>query len=471
MAIAVDALTVRIDFEPGLGAAACAPVRQALLAQGLACTEEPVVPCEPHAPLVVVAQTEDFALRSVRRWRDAGCDRLFAVLMTEAPAAGTARLLREGCGDVSVWSSGTALRIARRLERWRQVDGLVREPVVRAALVGEAPAFLEFVRELVEVAAFGRAGVLLLGESGTGKEAAARVVHELDGRPGKGQLVTVDCTTLTPELMGSELFGHERGAFTGASSSRDGAIALVDGGTLLLDEVGDLPLALQPQLLRVLQERTYKPVGANYFKTSQFRLVCATNRELEADVAQGRFRGDLYHRIAACVVRVPSLRERPGDVPLLARHCLDRLLPEMAPVDLEQDLEAHLIARSYSGNVRELQRLMEALAVRYPGTGRVSLADLPTPERDRALGAAADLGWRGAAFELPIRRALLLGASAHEVEDATRDAVKRIAIERAAGNLPLAARQLGLSERALQKWRAEQQSAERSADRVEDPTN
>jgi transcriptional regulator with GAF, ATPase, and Fis domain len=330
---------------------------------------------------------------------------------------------------------------------------------------------LAFLRQLVEVAAFSQAGVLLLGQSGTGKEAAARTVHALDRRPKKAPLVTVDCTTLTPELLGSELFGHERGAFTGATASRDGAIALADGSTLFLDEVGDLPLALQPQLLRVLQERTYKPVGANYWKTSEFRLVCATNRQLEGDIASGRFRADLYHRIAACVVQVPALSERPGDIPLLARHFLDRLLPEAAPVELDEELEAYLIARPYPGNVRELHRTMEALAVRHPGLGRASLADLPPAERERALGSVVQRGWRDAGFEFAIRRALLLGASAHEVENVTRDTVKRIAIERAAGNLPLAARRLGLSERALQKWRAEQQPFDGGVAPVEEPKN
>jgi transcriptional regulator with GAF, ATPase, and Fis domain len=464
-------LTVVLAFDQEVTAAARASVRQGLIAEGLACVEPPVVTSEHDAPVVVVAETEAAARGAVQRFRDAGCARLLAILTAEVPAGAAARLLVEGCGDVAAWSSGPACRIARRLERWQRVDQLVDDPVVGAGLAGEAPSFRNFLRELVEVAAFSQAGVLLLGESGTGKEAAARVVHALDRRVEKGEMLTVDCTTLTPELLGSELFGHERGAFTGATSSRDGAVGLADGGTLFLDEVGELPLALQPQLLRVLQERTYKPVGANYWKTSEFRLVCATNRALETEVSLGRFRGDLYHRISASVVQVPPLRERPGDVPLLARLFLNRLLPAAAPVDLDEELEAHLVARSYSGNVRELFRLMEALAVHHPGVGRAGLADLPAVERERALGAIVNQGWCDEGFEVAIRRALLLGASAHEVEDATRDTVKRLAIEHAGGNLPLAARRLGLSERALQKWRAEVQATDRGVSRTEDPAN
>lgn len=464
-------MKVVLAFDSGLESGVRDSVRGGLVAEGLECVDSSAAPAEHALPVVIVARTEDGAKDCVRGLRDAGVPRLLAILTAELPPGAAARLLMAGCGDVAAWSQGTACRVARRLERWRRVDQLESDAVVGARLAGEAPAFRAFLSELVEVAAFGRSGVLLLGESGTGKEAAARVVHSLDARPDKREMLTVDCTTLTPELLGSELFGHERGAFTGASSSRDGAVALADGGTLFLDEVGELPLALQPQLLRVLQERTYKPVGANYWKTSRFRLVCATNRTLEAEVEQGRFRADLYHRISASVVRVPSLRERASDIPLLARHFLDQLLPGAAPVALDQELEAYLVTRPYPGNVRELFRLMETIAVHHPGVGRACLADLPAAERARAVGAIAEQGWRDEGFELPIRRALLLGASAHEVENAARDAVKRLAIAQAGGNLPLAARRLGLSERALQKWRAELQATDRAASRNDEPVN
>src|SRR5678816_4688946 len=140
---------------------------------------------------------------------------------------------------------------------------------------------------------------LIAGESGTGKELVARLIHALDRREPKGPFVVLDCTTVSPELAGSEFFGHERGAFTTAVTAREGAFAMADGGTLFLDEVGELPLALQAELLRVIQERVYKRVGSNTWKQADFRLVCATNRDLAAEEAKGNFRLDLFHRIAS----------------------------------------------------------------------------------------------------------------------------------------------------------------------------
>jgi transcriptional regulator with GAF, ATPase, and Fis domain len=442
-----DGVSACIEFDPTISIGEQDAIRARLHDAGVACTQG-------DAATLVVAESEDAAADLVRRSRDRGSDRVFVVLMSGGRPGYSARILVAGAGDIASWSPQVAERIQHRLRRWKRVDDLVREAVVLDVFVGASRAFREFLRHLVEIAAFGQGSVLLLGESGTGKEAAARLVHALDQRPDKAEFVTVDCTTLMPELVGSELFGHERGAFTGATASREGAMALVDGGTLLLDEVGDLPASLQPQLLRALQERTYKPVGANYWRNSSFRLICATNRSLEEDVAAGRFRADLYHRIATHVVRVPPLRERITDVPRLARHFLDRLIPNSAPVTLEVELEAYLLGRSYPGNVRELRQLMEAVAVVYPRVGPVGLGDLPRDEQLRAADAVGTQSWNDALFELSIRRALLLGATAQEIENAARDATKRIAIEHTDGNLQLAARRLGLSERALQKWRA-----------------
>src|SRR5262249_13711979 len=169
-----------------------------------------------------------------------------------------------------------------------------------------------------EAALRGLVPILLTGESGTGKEVIARLTHEFDRRPSKGGMVTVDCTTINRELSGSELFGHVRGAFTGAHSDREGACALADKGTLFLDEVGELPLPLQAELLRVVQEGKFKAVGSNVWRTTEFRLVAATHRDLEQDVAAGRFRHDLYHRLAGWRLTLPALRQRPEDIPVLA---------------------------------------------------------------------------------------------------------------------------------------------------------
>ena len=164
---------------------------------------------------------------------------------------GAWRLLREGVADVVAWDGPDAVRA--RIDRWQTVDELVASPLVAEHLVGSSPAWRSVLRDVAEIAYFSDVDVLITGESGTGKELTAQLIHTLD-RPGKGDLVVVDCTTIVPSLSGSEFFGHERGAFTGAVSARDGAFALADGGTLFLDEVGELPLALQAELLRAVQE-------------------------------------------------------------------------------------------------------------------------------------------------------------------------------------------------------------------------
>ena len=199
------------------------------------------------------------------------------------------RLLHAGASDVLAWSSADiAGRIKARFERWHAVDALVHSPPVQDRLVGVSAAWRSALRQIVEVARFTSAFVLLIGESGTGKELVARLVHELDSdAAAQGELVVVDCTTIVPELSGSEFFGHERGAFTGAVATRDGAFAAADGGTLFLDEVGELPMPLQAQLLRVIQEGTYKRVGGNAWRA---RCVPAGLRNQQEPAGGGRGR-------------------------------------------------------------------------------------------------------------------------------------------------------------------------------------
>ena len=196
--------------------------------------------------------------------------------------------------------------------------------------MGDSPNWGALLRQVVEVAAFNQTSVLLTGESGTGKELVARLIHALDRRPAKGPLVVVDCTTVVPTLSGSEFFGHERGAFTGAVAARDGAFGRADGGTLFLDEIGELPLPLQAELLRVIQEGTYKRVGSDTWRDTSFRLVCATNRPLRHAVESGQFRSDLYHRIAAWSCELPPLRQRRDDILALATHFLSELVPSLS---------------------------------------------------------------------------------------------------------------------------------------------
>ncbi|MCM2332878.1 MAG: sigma 54-interacting transcriptional regulator, partial [Anaeromyxobacteraceae bacterium] len=219
---------------------------------------------------------------------------------------------------------------------------------------GPDSPLVELVRTCRRIAA-SDATVLLTGETGTGKEVFARHIHEHSGRRGRA-LVPVNCGAIPETLLESELFGHVRGAFTGAVASRRGRIAAADGGTLFLDEIGELPLSLQVKLLRVLQERSYEPVGATESVPADFRLVAATNKDLAAEVAAGRFRRDLYYRLLVCPIEVPPLRARNGDATRLFQHFWSAR-GERRPLD-PTVLEA-LSAHDWPGNVRELENLVE----------------------------------------------------------------------------------------------------------------
>jgi DNA-binding NtrC family response regulator len=230
------------------------------------------------------------------------------------------------------------------------------------ALVGRSP-LMRRTFELLERAAEGDTTVLLFGESGTGKELLAEELHARSAR-ASGPMVVLDCSALTPALAGSELFGHVRGAFTGALDSRAGAFEEASGGTLFLDEIGELPLELQPALLRALAEREVKPVGSDRYRAVDVRVVAATHRDLARAVAGGTFRADLYYRIAVLRVTVPPLRQRREDVPLLAEEFVRRLRPDVSPeAVLTPALLAAFRAHSWPGNVRELRNAIERLLV------------------------------------------------------------------------------------------------------------
>jgi transcriptional regulator with GAF, ATPase, and Fis domain len=239
--------------------------------------------------------------------------------------------------------------------------------------------------------------VLLFGETGTGKELLARTIHQQSAR-ASGPFVRIDCTSLTPSLCESELYGHVRGAFTGATARRAGLIELAEGGTLLIDEIGDLPLELQPKLLRVLQEREFEPVGSPRTRRANVRVIAATNRDLRADVAAGRFRSDLYYRIAAFAVRLPPLREREGDTEVLAKHFLhlESRRARRPITGLSATTLARIRAYTWPGNVRELRHAIERACIVCSGsTLQAEHFDLPPPERaaQRADHATASEPW------------------------------------------------------------------------------
>jgi transcriptional regulator with GAF, ATPase, and Fis domain len=292
-------------------------------------------------------------------------------------------LLRAGAADVVSWSdpAGSARHVGERLRRWQTIDDLVTCRHVQEFLIGDSPAWQAVLRDAVEVARFTDAAVLITGESGTGKERVAQLIHELDPRPNKKRMVVLDCSTVVASLSGSEFFGHEKGAFTGAAGARAGAFELADGGTLFLDEVGELPVPLQAELLRVIQEGTFKRVGSNTWRKSAFRLVCATNRDLAAEQAKGTFRNDFYYRIAGCTLHLPSLRDRAEDILPLFRHFFRQVHPDREPPELEDAVRDLLVSRAYPGNVRDLRSLVLRIVHRYLGAGFVTVGDIPDRER------------------------------------------------------------------------------------------
>jgi len=363
------------------------------------------------------------------------------------------QLLQAGASDVFAWnhSKTTGDEILARFSRWQIVDNIVRSPVVRNSLVGQSQVWISILRQVVEVARFTDAPILILGESGSGKELIARMIHALDERDGKRELVVLDCTTVVPELSGSEFFGHERGAFTGAVTARDGAFALADRGTLFLDEVGELPLRLQAELLRVVQEQTYKRVGSNVWQQTRFRLVCATNRDLLEAQSKGRFRADFYSRIAGWTLRVPPLRERPEDILPLVRHFIEKIAPIRKAVDIDEPVRAFLLDREYRANVRDLKQLVSRIMQRHVGPGPITVGDIPEEERPTQNLSAT---WRDVVFESRIRAALAQGLHLKDIGRAAKETAERIVLAEEDGNLKRAAQKLGISDRALQMRRA-----------------
>jgi formate hydrogenlyase transcriptional activator len=230
-------------------------------------------------------------------------------------------------------------------------------------IVGDSSALKATLRDVRKVAGV-ETTVLLTGETGTGKELIARAIHE--GSPRRDRaLIKMNCGAIPQGLVESELFGHERGAFTGALQRRIGRFEMADKGTLFMDEAGELPLETQVKLLRVLQEQEFERVGATRSQRVDVRLVAATNRDLEAEVATGRFRRDLFYRLNVFPIRIPPLRERSGDIPLLVKHFLAHLQRKLAkPLQaLTPDSMEKLKAHSWPGNIRELQNVLERACI------------------------------------------------------------------------------------------------------------
>ena len=298
---------------------------------------------------------------------------------------------------------------------------------VLGSIITASPEMLK-VAKTIERVATADVSVMLLGASGTGKELLARAVHEKSGR--KGEFVAINCAAIPENLLEAELFGYERGAFTGAVKSNIGKIELAEGGTLFLDEVGDIPLPLQVKLLRFLQERVIERIGGRQPIPVNTRIVCATHQDLDAMIADGRFREDLYYRLAEIVVKIPSLAERPGDAVLLARHFVNRFSRDLNPAvqALSSDAVDAIDAYGWPGNVRELENRIKRAVI--------------MAEAKSITGSDLDLPSAGADEEpLPINL-----RAAREVAD--RKAIRQ-AMSRTDNNISGAAKLLGISRPTL----------------------
>jgi len=243
-------------------------------------------------------------------------------------------------------------------------------------LVGRS-AQIAATHRLIEKASHNRLPVLLLGESGTGKEVVARAIYNANPR---GAFVPIDCGSLVGTLMESELFGHVKGSFSGAAESKRGLVELADGGTAFFDEIGDLPLEMQVKLLRLIQEREFRAVGSLQWKKVDLRIIAATHRNLQAEVVAGRFRQDLFYRLNVFAIRLPALRERKEDIPLLVRHFIDAGqragLPGIEPTP---ELYETLLCYDWPGNVRELKHCIDRVSAMRSEGALMQMSDLPSP--------------------------------------------------------------------------------------------
>lgn len=384
-----------------------------------------------HLVLTDLKLPDGDGLIILRRWRESGSNVPFIVITGFGTVPSAVEAMKLGAADYlgKPLSSPDELRVLVKkalAERQAQDEReLLREEAAArfamGTIVADHPSMVR-VFDLVRKVAATNATVLITGESGTGKEILARLIHDSSPRAER-VFVAVNCAALSPTLIESELFGHEKGAFTGAAVQHSGRFERAHGGTLFLDEIGELDANLQTKLLRVLQERTFERVGGTRQITVDVRVVAATNRNLKEQVKEGRFRQDLYYRISAFPIEVPPLRERGSDIGKLARFFLERAAREMGkPVPrLSSDAESSLLGYTWPGNVRELENMMERAAILSE--------DEVLPEH---LGIGDDAPSRAVRFT-DIERKAIEGALADNN-----------------GNRTKAARQLGISLRTLQ---------------------
>jgi len=412
---------------------------------------------------------DDGALALLHRLRTVAPDAVVVIWSAQPTVEFAVRAMRAGALDVLKKASEGA-QVRSVVERAISHGALAREvrrlrgEVERARGLGEVIGQSALMRQLLAVidrVAASDATVLIVGESGTGKELLARTIHRVGPRKD-GPFVAFDCSALAPSLLEAELFGHEKGAFTGAGRARRGLFREANGGTIFLDEIGDIDATVQNKLLRVLQEREIKPVGGDRPVAIDVRVVAATNKDLKALVARGQFREDLYWRLAVVPIQVPPLRERKEDIPLLAAHILARRRGAAKsfagqetryPTQVTARALARLQAYRWPGNIRELENVLSRAAILCDGEV-IRSHDLDMLGLDRAAGAAAQPTAEDERVELPAIELERLG-DGEGLKDLTDRAVRTV--ERAAiaaalrrdRNPALAARRLGISRASI----------------------
>jgi DNA-binding NtrC family response regulator len=397
--------------------------------------------------IVSIELSEGSGLTWVASLRERGL-RSEVVLMTENPDLQTAlHVIRVGAADLIfkpvrleqiLKSIGACLEKSSTIRR----NDLMLEKVDTAKfqdmMIGRSDAMVECFR-LIDRIAPGQSVVLIEGETGTGKELAARSIHKLSGR--KGPFVPLNCVSIPQELFESELFGHTRGAFTGANSDREGLFQHAGSGTIFLDEISEMPLPMQAKLLRVLEERSVRPFGSDREISTDARVIAATNRDLSSEVNAGRFRQDLFYRLEAVTLRVPALRERRDDILNLAEHFIETFSRQTGaePVTLDREQVDKLLDYDWPGNIRELKNMMERFVL---------------------FGTFPD--------DLFNRESAAVRTPKQYPKDWSLEAVERAhclaVLEAAKGNKSEAARRLGVSrktlERKLQRWEQRQSGFE-----------
>jgi two-component system, NtrC family, response regulator AtoC len=425
-----DIRDILLDTLNSLGA------RVVTVANGDECLDK----VEKEGPELVLLDIEmpiKNGLDVLKEMRRRGSDATVIMITAYGTIERAVQAMREGAFDFITKPfdlDHIAMVVGKALERERLKRGLERftkEAGERYRLVGgESPQMREAI-ETAKKAASSRSTVLLLGESGAGKEVIARAIHNWSERKHE-PFIAINCVGLSKDLLESELFGHEKGAFTGAHQLKKGKMELAHGGTVFLDEVGDISAELQTKLLRFLQEREFERVGGTQPIRVDIRVIAATNRELSSAIKEGRFREDLYYRLNVIPISLPPLRERREDIPVLAKYFLRRFALETKKnfTGIEAEAEAKLVAYEWPGNVRELGNVIERAAVLGEGP-EITIEDLPPRIGGGDMESAAD--------EFSYRHAV----------DAARAGVIKKALAHTNGNRAAAARILGMHKTHL----------------------